>query len=144
MMNNGTYVVNRNNIKYIVNPEKGVIVGLCDISMYEYLRKFFEKTLKWEESNVLEYMVDEKYLRKQTYKAIAKCSGGDEFNEEFGMKLIEARIFRKVHANVMNMVDDYMNNIHKLDSKLSALFWRHKEKLDSIDKDLEEYFHVKH
>ena len=136
------------NIKYIVKPEDGVVVGIYDTDVYR------EAELLRIRTNVPDFMmyqgIIEDSLREIldtgkgiVIKAIAKCSPEDTFDEEYGKKLVAARIDYKYHK-MMERATRYIAK--KLQKARRCMFEGeilHQSKMDAIEDDLRGYFMVK-
>lgn len=137
--------MNDNRIKYIVKPEDKVVVGILNISLDEYL----EKTLFDQMSNHYSVIAYESLkkgewcLGRLEIKAIARCADSDEFDETFGKKLVEARIYKKLHNKIKNLLRKAVKDMWKTAYILEQEEVKHGRKESYIQKDLEGYFNVK-
>lgn len=137
------------NIKYIVKPEDGVVVGIYDTDVYR------EAELLRCRTNVPDFMMYQgiiedslrevltNYGKDIVIKAIAKCSPEDTFNEEYGKKLVAARIDYKYHKMMERATRYIAKKLQKARRCMLEGELLHQSKMDSIEDDLRGYFMVK-
>lgn len=137
------------NIKYIVKPEDGVVVGIYDTDVYR------EAELLRCRTNVPDFMMYQgiiedslrevltNYGKDIVIKAIAKCSPEDTFNEEYGKKLVAARIDYKYHKMMERVTRYIAKKLQKARRCMLEGEMLHQSKMDSIEDDLRGYFMVK-
>lgn len=138
------------NIKYIVKPEDGVVVGIYKTDIYreaELLRcrtntpDFMMYQGILEDS--LREMLTDNYGKDIEIKAIAKCSPEDTFDEEYGKKLVAARIDYKYHRMMNNASRYIAKKLQKARRCMLEGEILHQSKMDAIEDDLKGYFMVK-
>lgn len=125
-------------IKFIVKPEDGVVIGIYQFMPYEALRSMRSRLNEqqlWALDNLLE-----RTYSTYTVKAIAKCAPNDEFSEEFGKKLVEARIFHKCHLMLQKQLEHVNNNLVMLQLAVENGHYKHMTKAIKIKNDINEYF----
>lgn len=137
------------NIKYIVKPEDGVVVGIYDTDVYR------EAELLRCRTNVPDFMMYQgiiedslrevltNYGKDIVIKAIAKCSPEDTFNEEYGKKLVAARIDYKYHKMMERVTRYIAKKLQRARRCMLEGEMLHQSKMDSIEDDLRGYFMVK-
>lgn len=128
-------------ITYLINKDKKIVVG--------YMHYFSpnmdcikEQLSKWET-----YIVDDakyctNWLKPIVFKAIAKCSPEDEFDADYGKKLVEARLWKKYHKRVMKDLFAMEISLNRVRMKIMSLMTKHAKKYGNIDNDLKNYFKV--
>ena len=132
-------------IKYIVKPEEKVVIGIYVLSRPELLSDTCNFTNV--EKNIIEsiFIFSKQFedaFDDKTIKAVARCHGEDEFNEEFGKKLVEAKISKKRHEIIMRQSNRIMKILAELNAKYRILYHKHFKKHASIAADLRYYFKV--
>lgn len=138
------------NIKYIVKPEDGVVVGIYKTDIYregELLRcrtnaPDFMMYHGLLEDSLREILTNDKG-RDIEIKAIAKCSPEDTFDEEYGKKLVAARIDYKYHKMMERVTRYIAKKLQKARRCMLEGEMLHQSKMDSIEDDLRGYFMVK-
>ena len=137
------------NIKYIVKPEDGVVVGIYDTDVYR------EAELLRIRTNVPDFMMYQgiiedslreiltNYGKDIVIKAIAKCSPEDTFDEEYGKKLVAARIDYKYHKTMERVARYIAKKLQKARRCMLEGEILHQSKMDAIEDDLRGYFMVK-
>lgn len=128
-------------IKFIVKPEDGVVIGIYQFKPYVALRGVrsqLNKQQKWALDNLLESAYS-----TYTVKAIAKCAPNDEFSEEFGKKLVEARIFNKCHLMLQKQLEHVSSDLTMLQAAVDDGCFEHMTKAIKIKHDINEYFYMK-
>ena len=136
----------RERIKYFVNPEEGVVVGVCRCDLYD----FVPPSLNEVEDRVFQIIMYSskrlRYYRKDCFKdsfelrATARCSKDDIFDEKFGKKLVEAKIERKKHKLAMKIQDVVAKEMRDMKIKMASDYAEHEKKNRSIEVDLISYF----
>lgn len=139
-----------NNIKYIVKPEDGVVVGIYETDIYreaELLRCRIDAPDYMMYHGLLEYFLREILTnncgKDIVIKAIAKCSPEDTFNEEYGKKLVAARIDYKYHKMMERVTRYIAKKLQKARRCMLEGEMLHQSKMDAIEDDLRGYFMVK-
>lgn len=134
-----------NNIKYIVRPEDKVVVGILEVDLEDCLEPLFGQmnphlrsiAYKALESTEVRWVLDH-----YTIRGIARCADDDEFDEVYGKKLVEAKIYKKLHEKIQKALcrasDDMLNTVRKFTEEAV----RHGKKVDGIQKDMKEYFNM--
>ena len=133
-------IIEKNGIKYIIKPEDGMVIAVLKTSYRKFWQKI-ESQLSWDEYDAL-YQLKRPHYSALEIKGVAKCAEGDVFDEEYGMKLAEAKIYSKLHNIIAR---DIMNVVKKLDKMRYTLLshsFKHISKSIKIDKDLGDYFGV--
>ena len=134
-----------NNIKYIVKPEAGIVIGILEVNLEEYLNSMLMQMNS--QHRVIAYTALQNDcpwgLEHYTIKAIARCADDDEFDEIFGKKLVEARIYKKLHRKVKLALRRAIKDMWRVAHILENEELIHGRKEDGIQRDLEEFFDVK-
>ncbi len=130
-------------IKYYVFPEKGLTVGILETSVWEIICNKLPKKIGSIPISENEFA----YLfaisnHAVTIKAKAFCHGGDEFDEAFGKKLVEAKINLKMNKIAVKQMDRYMDCIYNTLRAVGKVREYHQNKVDKITDDLVNYFEV--
>ena len=99
-----------NNIKYLVCPEKRIVVCLlsdCQDIACNKINKYTDGAFFWSDFKI-----------KDTYRGIAKCDPRDTFDVEYGKKLALERAKKKRAKAVNKALDKYietlMETIHRV------------------------------
>ena len=126
-------------IKYIVKPEEKMVIGVAEFEyadLYNELDNFTwpEREMVWR--LLLHMEANEPF----TIRATAKCKDGDVFNEEFGKKLVEAKINKKRHEKSLRYAAKILDAMDRISGKTLRLYKKHLYKTEHINKDLIEYF----
>lgn len=141
------YVEYKNDIKYIIKPQDKIVIGIYQGSVLDYIDDFIIKSLNVSEFHCFNAITNfdkiEGILGAEI-KAIARCSDEDVFDAEFGKRLVEARIYRKIHKKIIDIAENFFINLKKLECKVYEFEFNHRIKINSIDRDLREYFHVEY
>ena len=130
-----------NDIKFIVKPDDGIVIGIYQFKPYvalKAMRSQLNKQQKWALDNLLERAYD-----TYTIKAVAKCAPNDEFSEEFGKKLVEARIFHKCHLMLQKQLKYVSRDLMVLQAAVEGGCFEHMCKAIKIKNDINEYFFIK-
>ena len=128
------------NIKYIVKPEEKMVIGLYEIEIPEILN-YTDHMKLCEHNIIIDIMSNSGMLcRDVTVKAIARCSGNDEFDVEFGKKLVAAKICKKRKEIIMKHCAKISDILTILANKVYEIGLRNSEKYEYISKDLVDYF----
>lgn len=135
-------MVREDMIKYIVKPEEGLVIGIYYGNERDDIWETIFSQLPMSEMFAVIELVCASGNKDYTIKAIAKCSEEDEFDPEYGKKLVEAKIYRKLHANAIRKIEKLMKNFDKISMRLQNERIRHEWKVSNIDKDLKEYFKI--
>lgn len=131
-----------NEIKYIIKPEEKMVIGIYVLREPELLAE--NSNLTVTEKGILREIVlfNDRIngIFDTKIKAVAKCHGNDVFNEEYGKKLVEAKISKKRHEIVLKNIKIVMEITKDFQSKMCLLYTKHNRKMEHITKDLREYF----
>lgn len=133
---------NKDGIRYIVKPAEGVVIGIC---------KCYTRNLCPEGLNEFEFRVfwdallysPRLWHYRQWFeiKAIARCNmEEDVFDEEFGKKLVEARIEKKKHEAALKIMRVFTEEMTDIMDKLTKSYNEHLNKERRIEIDLINYF----
>ena len=127
-------------IKYIVKPEEKIVIGIYTRRSDDYLLNRMSSY-----SNVVKNIFELALLDHESeseIKAVAKCHEDDEFNEEFGKKLVEAKINKKRHQRLLRQLDVACKDLCSCMEAYHDLCREHTKKIVSINNDLKNYFKV--
>lgn len=133
-------------IKYIVKPEDKVVIGILNVSLDEYLRKMLSNQMSWRFGTIAYEALENEDgwgIGKFEIKAIARCADDDEFDETYGKKLVEARIYKKLHNKVKLVLRKAVKDLWKVAYILEQEEVKHGRKEFYIKRDLKEYFGLK-
>ena len=89
-----------------------------------------------------EYVLDRLFniFGQYTVRAIVRCSEYDTFNEEFGMRLVEAKIRKKIHDKAVKKL---YKNIELCESLVNEMYneqRKHDLKYQLIELDIKNNF----
>lgn len=132
----------RKDIKFFVKPEERIIVGVYEEDEDIFMKEVYDKFPGWT-LDVIEAMISSD--RFPTYpnviRATAVCSEDDEWNEEIGKKVVEAKINLKRHNRVCNMVVFIGSALNDIALRLvHDIYNEHNRKAEAIEHDLDTYF----
>ena len=130
-------------IKYIVKPEEGVVVGIGTYSYTEMFPQFKYDSLNWDQFHLFNSLAGFYWDDTKQFRAVARCSAPDEFDMEFGKKLVAAKIQLKKNEYICKEINKMFKRYEKLEKKMMGHYKQCFEKMDFIDKDLREYFGLK-
>ena len=126
-------------IKYIVKPEEKMVIGVAEFDyadLYNELQNF-----TWLENELIWHLLHRMEASEPfTIRAIAKCKDGDIFNEDFGKKLVEAKINKKRHEKSLRYAAKILDAMNRISGKTLRLYKKHLCKTEHINRDLIEYF----
>ena len=132
-------------IKYFVNPEEGIVVGVCRFHLCDFVPAGLNKvedsvfqTIMYNSKRLRYYRED--YFHRFEVRATARCSKDDVFDEKFGKKLVEAKIERKKHKLAMKIQDVVTKEMRDMKVKMASDYAEHEKKNRSIEIDLISYF----
>ena len=100
-----------NNIKYLVCPEKRIVVCLlsdCEDLACKKINKYIDAAFFWSDFKI-----------KDTYRGIAKCDPRDTFDVEYGKKLALERAKKKRAKAVNKALDKYVAALKESINKIS-------------------------
>lgn len=118
-------------IDYYINEDKRTVTAVLPLTQLDAI-EFYEKAI--ERANpinkydiLMNVNLRDKYLIKDKYVGIAKCSPEDEFDEEKGMSLAKHRCLSKYYYDrdgavlriIRDVSDINMAAINKLQEKLN-------------------------
>lgn len=82
-------------IKYIQIPEKKMTVAILENTRYSAVSKI-AKALGGTKSLCFN---PDKYVMPNSFKAVAKCADGDEWNEDVGKVVAKAKVMKKYYKS---------------------------------------------
>ena len=130
------------NIKYIVKPENRMVIGICKVSNYEILTRL-EKHLDpsiWNECRWGNVKFEHAY-KEITLKAFATCDERDEFDENYGKKLVRAKLAYKVDKLAMEYAYEIRENLNKMLKNFDYnAFYRVITSVNNDKEDLREHY----
>ena len=131
----------RKDIKFFVKPEERIIVGVYEYDENELWQEVYDKFPGWMLDIIEATVSSEKFpVYPNVIRATAVCSFDDEWNEETGKKVVEAKINLKRHYRVYRMVSHIIIMLSKIEDRFSDLCENHLEKMQSIENDIADYF----
>jgi tRNA isopentenyl-2-thiomethyl-A-37 hydroxylase MiaE len=125
------------NIKYIVKPEEEMVIGIYEDNG-EDLKKCIYSLSSNIQKAILGIVLVPRYPKQ--IKAIAKCHDGDEFDEEIGKKIVEAKINMKRHERMWRIHSHILESLQKAMNKLKNDQSVHLDKLYKIQDDYEKHY----
>lgn len=124
-----------NNIKYIVKPEDGMVIGIMeDVKNINIEIAANEKCKLLDEVLYIKaFNIGKKYPDK--IKATARVKDGDNFDEVTGKRIVEKKLYRKLHerlARQYSQLQDVINNLSIITSNMESI---HIDKAIRINED---------
>ena len=122
-------------IKYIVKPEEGIVIGIldkanCTGARVEACRKM-PGSLWWEDHDI--------YDDGDYYKAIARVRDGDVFDEKVGKSIVAKKIKWKYHRNMMKKYQQNISHYKNIVKTLEELEAHHHAEMWKCDEELKKY-----
>lgn len=132
----------RNDIKFFVKPEERIVVGVYEYDEDDLWKEVYDRFPGWMLDIIETAVSSEKFpIYPNVIRATAVCSIDDEWNEEIGKKVVEAKINLKRHKRVCKMVAEIFRILNETaKSLLNDIYIEHSEKIKSISNDIENYF----
>ena len=126
----------KKDIKYIVKPEEKMVIGIYEDNG-EDLRNFI-----YSLPNLIDFVYAYNIVPcfPEQIKAIAKCHDGDEFDEEIGKKIVEAKINMKRHERTWRVCSHLLKFLDKMVSRIENDQSVHLNKLYKIQDDYEKHY----
>ncbi len=128
-------------VTFIIKPEEKIIIGIYKIFMSDeesYICKINDEGLCAYKFNSYSYPFVNVYPK--TIKAIARCQEPDEWNEEFGKKLVLAKLQLKYNYFMFNALYRLKNSLMKDIMGLENLLNKLYNKCSAIEIDIDYYF----
>ena len=82
-------------INYYHVPEQGKVIGVLNGCAWDAIRKIEHIT---EGTGFCFY--DKKYIMPNTFRAVAKCMEGDEFDPKVGVDIAKAKVMNKYYDSL--------------------------------------------
>ena len=124
-----------NDIKYIIKPEDGMVIGIM-----EDVKNIHNEIVANEKYKLLDevlyikaFNIGEKYPDK--IKATARVKDGDKFDEVTGKRIVEKKLYRKLHerlARQYSQLQDVINELSIITSNMESI---HIDKAIKINED---------
>lgn len=128
-------------IRYIVKPKDRIVIGLMTYDPWSEIYENPGERMSYELRDAMVKVLQSYGCNYRIeIKAIAKCSPDDEFDAEYGKKLVEARIWKKYHMRKAMDFEKIMDGISKISKEINMEYARHVKKWMTIDCDLKNYF----
>lgn len=127
----------------IVKPENRVVIKE---RVFDFDDIWFEltKNLSSKHNSVinslLAYMIPWRDRCGKKIKAVARCSQTDEWDEEFGRKLAEAKYQYKRHKKLERYAFKIAKELRELTFKMMEVGEFHHQKASKIHDDIDSYF----
>lgn len=125
------------NIKYIVKPEEEMVIGIYEDNGEDLKKCIYSLSANIQKA-ILGIVLVPRYPKQ--IKAIAKCHDGDEFDEETGKKIVEAKINMKRHERMWRIHSHILESLQKAMNKLKNDQSVHLDKLYKIQDDYEKHY----
>lgn len=132
---------------YIVSPEQKVVVATmdrktgCPSVRGEVKAKCSRETSKVVNSTILsKYGLDiniANTAEELSFKGVAKCLEGDEFNERIGREIASSKVDMKYHTVMAKKYEMLMKLYSKAIEELKVLHGNHIEKMENIKSDMD-------
>ena len=131
----------KKNIKYIVKPEEEMVIGIYDDNGEDLKKCIYSLSADIQNAIFDLVFIDNMVQRyPKQIKAIAKCHDGDEFDEETGKKIVEAKIDMKRHERMWRIHSHILESLQKAMNKLKNDQSVHLDKLYKIQDDYEKHY----
>lgn len=132
----------KKNIKYIVKPEEEMVIGIYEDSGEDLKNFVYSLPTSEMRRNIIDmvYTYDIVPFFPEQIKAIAKCHDGDEFDEEIGKKIVEAKINIKRHERIWRVYSHLLEFLQKTMNMLKNDQSVHLDKLYKIQDDYEKHY----
>lgn len=128
-----------NDIKYIVKPEDGMVIGIMeDVKNIHNEIVANEKCKLLDELYIKAFNIGEKYPDK--IKATARVKDGDKFDEVTGKRIVEKKLYRKLHerlARQYSQLQDIIEDLYKTALNMESI---HVDKYTKISEDYYEKY----
>ena len=128
-----------NEIKYIVKPEDGIVIGIMKNTKDIY----DEVTQSAKCDNLLaliSVITDICAEYPSEIKAIARVKDGDTFDEVIGKRIVEKKLYRKLHdrlARQYSQLQDIIEDLYKTALNMESI---HVDKYAKISEDYYEKY----
>lgn len=128
-----------NDIKYIVKPEDGMVIGIM-----KNTKDMYDEVTQSEKCDNLRTLISEIIDITAEYpseiKAIARVKDGDTFDEETGKRIVEKKLYRKLHDRLARQYSQLQDIINKLSIITSNMESIHIDKAIRINEDYYEKY----
>ena len=71
-------------------------------------------------------------------RAVAKCSPEDEYSEEIGMELAEARLRQKLIKKRLNSAQNRLQNLHDEREALADAIYKYNRKIAEVESNIDD------
>jgi len=122
-------------ITYDIDAEKKTVSGTYVFDRRAYI---VDKLSNTDNDYIAAALLPEEDI--VTIKAHAVCQDGDEFNEQYGMGLVEAKIYSIKHQKIMSALNRMYSKVSKFNDALLDVGVYHYRKGERIKKDMREYY----
>lgn len=96
-------------MNYYVVPEQGKVIGVLNGCAWDAVRKIEKLT-----NNTSACFFDKKYLMPNTFRAVAKCSEDDVFDEETGKEIAKQKVMDKYYDSLDRRMVMFFGEIQDL------------------------------
>ena len=99
-------------MNYYVIPEQGKVIGVLNGCAWDAVRKIERIT-----NGTCFCAFDKKYLMPNTFRAVAKCSEDDVFDEETGKEIAKQKVMVKYYDSLDRRMSAFF-------SEVGGLYWK--------------------
>lgn len=128
-----------NEIKYIVKPEEGIVIGIM-----ENTKDMYDEVTQSAKCDNLRRLISEIIDISAEFpleiKAIARVKDGDTFDEETGKRIVEKKLYGKLHDRLARQYSHLQNIIENLYETALNMESIHIDKYIKIGEDYYEKY----
>lgn len=128
-----------NEIKYIVKPEDGIVIGIM-----KNTKDMYDEVTQNEKCDnllaLISVITDICAEYPSEIKAIARAKDGDTFDEVTGKRIVEKKLYRKLHdrlARQYSQLQDIIEDLYKTALNMESI---HVDKYAKISEDYYEKY----
>lgn len=128
-----------NDIKYIVKPEDGIVIGIM-----KNTKDMYDEVTQNEKCDnllaLISVITDICAEYPSEIKAIARVKDGDTFDEVTGKRIVEKKLYRKLHerlARQYSQLQDVIEDLYKTALNMESI---HVDKYAKISEDYYEKY----
>ena len=96
-------------MNYYPVPEQGKVIGVLNGCAYDAIRKIERIT-----NDTCFCAFDKKYLMPNTFRAVAKCSEDDVYNEQTGKDIAKQKVMDKYYDSLDRRMLMFFDDVYKL------------------------------
>ena len=96
-------------MKYYFDRENGMTIGVLNGCKHDALHHIDRIT-----NNTSFCAYNKKYLMPNTFRAVAKVSEGDVFDEEVGKNIVKDKVMKKYYDSLDHRMSMFMSEVYEL------------------------------